>query len=114
MQLPVLQRLPISNDTYGRCLMMSISIDIREGRHPVVELRLQSRFIPNNLLLTDDVPLWLITGPNMGGKSTFLRQGALISLLAQIGSFVPAASAHLSIVDRIFTRIGAADNVAEG
>ena len=89
-------------------------IDIREGRHPVVELRLQSRFIPNNLLLTNDVPLWLITGPNMGGKSTFLRQGALISLLAQIGSFVPAAYANLSIVDRIFTRIGAADNVAEG
>lgn len=90
------------------------SIDIRDGRHPVVELRLQSRFIPNDLLLTDEVPLWVITGPNMGGKSTFLRQGALISLLAQIGSFVPASSANLSIVDRIFTRIGAADNVAEG
>ncbi len=90
------------------------SIIITEGRHPVVEARLRSSFIPNGVELTDEASLWLITGPNMGGKSTFLRQVALITLMAQMGSFVPAASARLSIVDRIFTRIGAADNVAEG
>lgn len=87
---------------------------IKEGRHPVVEARLEERFIPNDVDLHDQASLWLITGPNMGGKSTFLRQVALISLMAQIGSFVPAAEAHLALVDRIFTRIGASDNVAEG
>lgn len=71
-------------------------------------------YIPNSVSLTHDAPLWLITGPNMGGKSTFLRQVALTSHMAQMGSFVPAAKANLSIVDRIFTRIGASDNVAEG
>ena len=87
---------------------------IKEGRHPVVELRLQESFIPNGVDLNDHASLWLITGPNMGGKSTFLRQVALISLMAQIGSYVPASQAHLGLVDRIFTRIGASDNVAEG
>ena len=90
------------------------SISITEGRHPVVELRLHAGFIPNNVFLSDTESLWLITGPNMGGKSTFLRQVALITLMAQMGSFVPAAAAHMPIVDRIFTRIGASDNVAEG
>lgn len=89
-------------------------INIVDGRHPVVEMRLRDAFIPNSVELTDEASLWLITGPNMGGKSTFLRQVALISLMAQIGSFVPAAHAQLGIVDRIFTRIGASDNVAEG
>ena len=89
-------------------------IEIQNGRHPVVEVRLQTQFIPNSVCLSDDESLWLITGPNMGGKSTFLRQVALISLMAQMGSFVPAAKAHLSIVDRIFTRIGAADNLEAG
>ena len=87
---------------------------IVDGRHPVVEMRLQQAYIPNSVSLTDDAPLWLITGPNMGGKSTFLRQVALTAHLAQMGSFVPAAQANLSIVDRIFTRVGASDNVAEG
>lgn len=87
---------------------------ITDGRHPVVEKRLQSSYIPNSVDLSDDAPLWLITGPNMGGKSTFLRQIALTVHMAQMGSFVPAAKANLSIVDRIFTRIGASDNVAEG
>ena len=89
-------------------------IFIAQGRHPVVEVQLQEGFIPNSVDLNDDASLWLITGPNMGGKSTFLRQVALISLMAQIGSYVPAAQALLGIVDRIFTRIGASDNVAEG
>lgn len=89
-------------------------IAIIEGRHPVVETRLKSRFIPNDFEMSDQNSLWIITGPNMGGKSTFLRQVALISILAQMGSFVSAGSANLTILDRIFTRIGAADNVAEG
>ena len=84
------------------------------GRHPVIEARLQTKFIPNNTEFSDDSSLWIITGPNMGGKSTYLRQVALMSIMAQMGSFVPASQAHVSIVDRIFTRIGAADNVAEG
>ncbi len=89
-------------------------IAVVDGRHPVIEVRLKSQFIPNGVHLHEESSLWLITGPNMGGKSTFLRQVALITLMAQMGSFVPAARAHLSLVDRIFTRIGAADNLAEG
>ena len=89
-------------------------LNITEGRHPVVEIRLNTGFIPNDVHLADDASLWLVTGPNMGGKSTFLRQVALITLMAQMGSFVPAKAANLALVDRIFTRIGAADNVAEG
>ena len=89
-------------------------IIINEGRHPVVERTLAHRFIPNNTRLTDAESLWLITGPNMGGKSTFLRQVALITIMAQSGSFVPAKSARLPILDRIFTRIGAGDNLADG
>lgn len=87
------------------------------GRHPVVELLVQAeagRYIPNDLYLDNDKFLALITGPNMGGKSTYLRQAATLAILAQIGSFVPADSALLPLVDRVFTRIGAADNVARG
>ncbi len=91
---------------------------IMAGRHPVVE-RLTSqdagRFIPNDLYLNDSADLIaIITGPNMGGKSTYLRQAALIAILAQMGSFVPADAATLPIIDRIFTRIGASDNLARG
>jgi DNA mismatch repair protein MutS len=91
---------------------------ILAGRHPVIE-RLAAedtgRFIPNDLYLNDSTDLIaIITGPNMGGKSTYLRQAALISILAQMGSFTPADSASLPIVDRIFTRIGASDNLARG
>lgn len=89
-------------------------IDIREGRHPVVESVLDSPFIPNDLALDDTTRMLVITGPNMGGKSTFMRQTALIVLLAWTGSFVPARSAELGPVDRIFTRIGAADDLAGG
>mgnify|MGYP000571701154 CR=1 FL=1 len=84
------------------------------GRHPVVEQSLKGGFIANDAYLAHPSRLWIITGPNMGGKSTYLRQVALIALLAQCGSFVPATSACLPIVDRIFTRIGAGDNVAQG
>jgi DNA mismatch repair protein MutS len=91
---------------------------IAGGRHPVIEKLLEERgerFVPNDLYLRDPSPfLLIITGPNMGGKSTYLRQTALVSILAQAGSFVPAAQAKLPLVDRIFTRIGASDNLARG
>jgi DNA mismatch repair protein MutS len=91
-------------------------IDIKQGRHPVVEMSLPAGgFVPNDIYLSrDDAQLIVLTGPNMSGKSTYLRQVALIVLLAQIGGFVPAASARIGIVDRIFTRIGARDDLAAG
>jgi DNA mismatch repair protein MutS len=88
-------------------------INIVAGRHPVVERTIE-RFTPNSCLLSPERSLLIITGPNMGGKSTFMRQVALIVLLAQVGSFVPATSASIGAVDRIFTRIGAADDLAGG
>lgn len=97
-----------------RMYVGSRDIQITEGRHPVVECSLEQRFIANDLVMSDDQSTWIITGPNMGGKSTFLRQSALIHIMAQAGSFVPATSAQLPVLDRIFTRIGAGDNVAEG
>src|SRR6202161_4202217 len=91
---------------------------IAGGRHPVIETLLQERgerFVPNDLYLDDRTQfLLVITGPNMGGKSTYLRQAALISIIAQMGSFVPATQARLPLIDRIFTRIGASDNLARG
>ncbi len=90
-------------------------IDIKDGRHPVVEKMLDQAFIPNDTFLDmDDNMLSIITGPNMAGKSTYMRQTALIVLMAQIGSFVPASSAKIGIVDRIFTRVGASDDLASG
>lgn len=89
-------------------------IIIHQGRHPVVESKIKHAFITNDTALTDQESLWIITGPNMGGKSTYMRQVALIAIMAQMGGFVPATSAKLPLIDRIFTRIGAADNVAEG
>ncbi len=94
-------------------------IEIVEGRHPVIEQLeisgVPDRFVPNDLYLNDTShSILLITGPNMGGKSTYLRQAALIVLMAQMGSFVPARSVRLGLVDRIFTRIGASDNLARG
>jgi len=94
-------------------------IEIVEGRHPVIEMQEMSggteRFVPNDLYLNASTHAVLIlTGPNMGGKSTYLRQTALIVILAQMGSFVPARSARLAITDRVFTRIGASDNLARG
>jgi DNA mismatch repair protein MutS len=92
-------------------------LEIEAGRHPVVEAALSDtgeRFVANDLRLGSDDRLWLITGPNMGGKSTFLRQAALVAVLAQSGSFVPASSATVGIVDKLFSRVGASDNLARG
>ena len=92
-------------------------LHIEGGRHPVVEsalARLGERFIANDCDLAPEKRLWLVSGPNMGGKSTFLRQNALIVILAQAGSYVPASSARLGLVDRLFSRVGASDNLARG
>jgi DNA mismatch repair protein MutS len=89
-------------------------IHIKQGRHPVVEASLETPFIANDLILDHDRRMLIITGPNMGGKSTFMRQVALITLMAHMGSYVPAASAVMGPVDRIFTRIGASDDLAGG
>ncbi|MBH0111573.1 DNA mismatch repair protein MutS [Novosphingobium sp. YJ-S2-02] len=94
-----------------------LSLEIEGGRHPVVEAALKrqgERFVANDCRLASHDRLWLIGGPNMGGKSTFLRQNALIVLLAQAGGFVPAASARIGMVDRLFSRVGASDNLARG
>ncbi|MGQ0660285.1 DNA mismatch repair protein MutS [Sphingosinicella sp.] len=92
-------------------------LEVESGRHPVVEAALRQageRFVANDLRLSEASRLWLVTGPNMGGKSTFLRQNALIAVLAQAGSFVPAERAKLGLVDRLFSRVGASDNLARG
>jgi DNA mismatch repair protein MutS len=91
---------------------------IEGGRHPVVEAALKARgegaFVANDCTLSGERRLWLVTGPNMAGKSTFLRQNALIAVLAQIGAYVPARSAHIGAIDRLFSRVGAADDLARG
>jgi DNA mismatch repair protein MutS len=100
----------------------SLAFAIKGGRHPVVEDMVMAEgqsFVANDADLTGDDAigggaLWLVTGPNMGGKSTFLRQNALIAILAQMGSFVPASSAHIGVVDRVFSRVGASDDIAHG
>ena len=90
-------------------------LDIVAGRHPVVERMMpRDKFIPNDLRLTHDARIIILTGPNMAGKSTVLRQIGLIALMAQIGSFVPASAARIGVVDRIFTRVGASDNLVRG
>ncbi len=89
-------------------------MEITEGRHPVIET-LTENFVPNHTSLNDDKEqLWIITGPNMSGKSTFMRQNGLFALMAQMGSFIPAAQARISIFDHIFTRVGASDNLSRG
>lgn len=90
------------------------TIEIAAGRHPVVEMTSDEPFVPNDTQLAPDASIHILTGPNMAGKSTYLRQTALIVLMAQIGSFVPAEVAHIGIVDRIFTRIGASDEIHRG
>jgi DNA mismatch repair protein MutS len=89
-------------------------LEIVDGRHPVLEQQLGSEFVANDVRFGDDDALQLITGPNMAGKSTFIRQVALIALLAQVGSYVPAKSATIGLVDRLFTRIGASDEIHSG
>jgi DNA mismatch repair protein MutS len=95
----------------------SLIIDVQQGRHPVIESQMPpgESYIPNDILLdNDDCQIMMITGPNMSGKSAVLRQTALICLMAQIGSFVPAKSATIGVIDKIFTRVGASDNISSG
>jgi DNA mismatch repair protein MutS len=93
----------------------SLRLQIKDGRHPVLDQNLvEEKFVPNDTTLDGETRLAIITGPNMAGKSTYIRQVALIVLMAQIGSFVPAASAEIGMVDRIFTRVGANDDLSRG
>ena len=108
----------VACDSNYTCPVVDFSdrIEIRDGRHPVVEKMLaDSLFIPNDTILDrEENRVAIITGPNMAGKSTYMRQVALITIMAQIGSFVPAASAHIGVADRVFTRVGASDDLASG
>jgi len=95
----------------------SLSFDLKNARHPVVENALNKQgqnFVPNDCNLDNDQRLWLLTGPNMAGKSTFLRQNALVAIMAQTGSFVPADSARIGLIDKVFSRVGASDDLARG
>ncbi len=96
----------------------SLEFSIKGGRHPVVEAMLKSEneaeFVSNDCDLSKNQRLWLLTGPNMAGKSTFLRQNALVAIMAQMGSYVPAESAHIGCIDRLFSRVGASDDLARG
>lgn len=129
--MTALAEVAVEQDYVRPVLDDNITFEIRGGRHPVVEQSLKGAnagaFIENDCVLVASRPeaptgfdemtearLWLVTGPNMAGKSTFLRQNALITVLAQMGSFVPARSAHIGIVDRLFSRVGAADDLARG
>jgi len=112
-----LAELAVSRSYVRPAIDRSNAFTIVRGRHPVVEAALEAghagKFVPNDCELGTK-RLWLVTGPNMAGKSTYLRQNALIAILAQMGSFVPAESAHLGIVDRLFSRVGAGDDLASG
>lgn len=112
-----LAELAVDNHYTRPKLDNSLAFSIEGGRHPVVEAALKKQhesFVPNDCALMPENRLWLLTGPNMAGKSTYLRQNALIAILAQIGAFVPATSAHIGIVDRVFSRVGASDDLASG
>ena len=116
-ELDVLATLAERAHTLNFCrpmLSTQPGINIRGGRHPVVEQVTSDAFVANDLIMNAERKMLVITGPNMGGKSTYMRQAALIVLLAQTGSFVPAASAEIGLVDRIFTRIGSSDDLAGG
>ena len=118
-----LAQLAVDQDYVRPVVDAGTAFEITEGRHPVVERVLKAAaqsFVANGCNLNSDAAaahhgrLWLITGPNMAGKSTFLRQNALIALMAQTGSFVPARTAHIGVIDRLFSRVGAADDLARG
>jgi DNA mismatch repair protein MutS len=91
-----------------------LEYEARDARHPVLEAIREEKFVPNDVVVGGDRPVLLITGPNMAGKSTYIRQAAILALLAQVGSFVPASKARIGLVDRIFTRVGAADDLSRG
>ena len=114
--LSTISKVSLENDYVKPSINEEGIIDIRDGRHPVVEKVIsKGEFISNDIIFSNELNnLLLITGPNMAGKSTFMRQVALITLMAQIGSFVPAKSANISVCDKIFTRIGASDDLAGG
>ena len=113
-----LATLALDNNYIRPVIDDSYAFDIKNARHPVVEKNvlgdLSDTFVPNNCELAIGNKLWLLTGPNMAGKSTFLRQNALISIMAQIGSYVPADYAHIGTIDKLFSRIGASDDLARG
>ncbi len=110
-----LAKVSLANQWVQPVLDDSDSLEIIEGRHPVIERAIgKASFIPNDTLLNPNQQLMLITGPNMAGKSTYIRQVAVIVILAQIGSFVPAKSAKIGLVDKVFSRIGASDDLARG
>ncbi len=116
-ELDVLQNLAERANTLNYCqpeLVEAPTLIIEEGRHAVVEQTLDTPFVPNSSHLDDNTRMLIITGPNMGGKSTYMRQTALIAVLASIGSFVPASRVTIGPIDRIFTRIGASDDLASG
>ncbi|MFK8030310.1 MAG: DNA mismatch repair protein MutS [Gammaproteobacteria bacterium] len=115
--LDVLTSFAMQADEANYCrpeLVATPCVDIEAGRHPVVEAAVETDFVPNDVRLNNQRRMLIVTGPNMGGKSTYMRQTALIVLMAHIGAFVPATRATLGPVDRIFTRIGASDDLASG
>lgn len=116
--LSALAKLAVENNYCRPKLDNSLSFEIEEGRHPVVETAIlkehSGEFVGNDCYLSDSDRIWLLTGPNMAGKSTFLRQNAIIAILAHMGSFVPCRSAHIGIIDKIFSRVGASDDLARG
>lgn len=109
-----LAELAICNGYTRPLVDNSFAFEVIAGYHPMVQEVMKNRFIPNNCNLNEEDRIWLITGPNMAGKSTFLRQNAIICILAQIGSFVPAEKAHIGVIDKLFSRIGASDNISSG
>ena len=116
--LSSLAELAVENNYCRPILDDSLAFEIEEGRHPVVESSIarehSGAFVGNNCHLDEDNRIWLLTGPNMAGKSTFLRQNAIIAIMAQMGSYVPCKSAHIGVIDKIFSRVGASDDLARG
>ena len=102
------------SNNYVRPILTNDIIDIKDARHPVVEKVIKDEFVSNDILMDENTNILLITGPNMSGKSTYMRQMAIISIMAQIGSFVPASSCKTKIFDAIYTRIGASDDLVSG
>ena len=116
-EIDVLQSFANVSDKYGYVrpsLVLDHSIDIRESRHPVVERVIKDKYVSNDIVMNNNVSVILITGPNMAGKSTYMRQLGIIAIMAQIGCFVPAKKAKLPVFDQVFTRIGASDDLVSG
>ena len=116
-EVDVLQSFANVSDKYGYVrpsLVLDHSIDIRESRHPVVERVIKDKYVSNDIVMNNNVSVILITGPNMAGKSTYMRQLGIIAIMAQIGCFVPAKKAKMPVFDQIFTRIGASDDLVSG